>query len=88
MGGRRPPRDPDVEVGASAKARRLRFRRKPNVKVTTSARVEIDPTLQEELAIQGEGGSRAERHNLPDQVEPNVTYRDVEAGWQAAGRVR
>jgi hypothetical protein len=84
----RVPPDSDVEVGAVARARKLRFKRKPKVEVTTRAHLEIDPALRDELPVEGEGGSRAERENLPDEVEPGVTYRDVRAGWRAGARLR
>ena len=31
--------------------------------------------------------SRSERRNLPDEVEPGVTYEDVEVRWGAAARI-
>jgi hypothetical protein len=34
-----------------------------------------------------EGNSRSERENLPDEVEPGVTYRDVSVRWHATGRI-
>jgi hypothetical protein len=37
----------------------------------------------DELAV--EAGSQSERKNLRDEVEPDVTYRDVEVGWVAGG---
>jgi len=86
--GERVPPEPDVEVGAAAQARKLRFRKKPRVDVKTHARLEIDPALRDEIPIEGQGGSRAERENLPDEVEPGVTYRDVRVGWRAGARVR
>jgi hypothetical protein len=62
----------DVEVGAAAKARRLRFRRRPETRVT----------------IHGEGESRTQRENLPEEVKPGVEYRDVKVRWRASARVR
>jgi hypothetical protein len=82
------PPDPDVEIGAAVRAKKLRFRRKPKVEVTTHARHEIDPALADELQIEGEAGSQTERENLPDEVEPGVTYRDVRVRWKAGARVR
>jgi hypothetical protein len=80
---------PDVEIGAAASAQRLRFKRKPRVEVNTHAESEIDPKLAREMErIEGEGGSHSERENLPDEVEPGVTYRDVEVGWVAQARAR
>ncbi len=84
----RPPDDPDVEIGASVRARRLRFRKKPRVDVKTRAHIEVDPELAEELRLDAQGGSHASRENLPDEVEPGVTYRDVRAGWIAGAALR
>ena len=84
----RPPDDPDVEIGATARARRLRFRKKPRVDVRTQGYVEVHPELADELKLEGEGGSHAERENLPDEVEPGVTYRDVRVGWRAGAKLR
>jgi hypothetical protein len=84
----RPPDDPDVEIGAAVRARRLRFRKKPQVDVKTRGHVEVHPELADELDLKGEGGSRAERENLPDEVEPGVTYRDVRVGWRAGAKLR
>ena len=69
---RRRDRRPDVEIGASVKAKALRFKRKPETKVE----------------IHGEGGTHGERENLPDEVEPGVTYRDVRVRWSAAANAR
>ena len=83
-----PPEDPDVEIGATAKAKLLRFRKKPRVDVNARSVVDVHPELAEHLKIEGEGGSRADRENLPDEVEPGTTYRDVRVGWRAGARVR
>ena len=66
---------PDIEIGAVVKARRLRFNRKPK----TDVRVKGEPAA--------EGGSGSARENLPETVEPGVTYRDVRVAWLAAGRI-
>jgi hypothetical protein len=84
----RPPDDPDVEIGAAARARRLRFRKKPRVHVETRAHLDVNPEVAEELDLDAEGGSRAERENLPDEVEPGVTYRNVRVGWRAGAALR
>ena len=34
-----------------------------------------------------ESDSSSERENLPDQVEPGVTYRDAEVRWRAESRI-
>ena len=86
--GRHPPDDPDVEIGASVRARRLRFRRKPLVDVKTRGHVEVHPALADEMGLEGEGGSEAHRENLPDEVRPGVTYRDVRVGWRAGASLR
>jgi hypothetical protein len=88
-GDRGAPGEPDVEIGAAASAKKLRFKRKPKVEVNTHASREIDPRIREELErVEAEGGSHTERENLPDEVEPGVTYRDVRVGWRAGARVR
>jgi hypothetical protein len=84
----RPPEDPDVEIGAAARARRLRFRKKPRVDVKTRAHLEVNPELADELDVHAEGGSQAERENLPDEVEPGITYRNVKVGWRAGAALR
>jgi hypothetical protein len=66
------PRDPDVEIGARVTARRLRFHERPQADVQLHGEVH-------------ESGS--ERENLPEQVEPGVTYRDVRVRWRAQARV-
>jgi hypothetical protein len=63
--------EPDIEIGAVVKAKRLRFHKKPET----------------EVRVEGDGGSGSERENLPDTVEPGVTYRDVEVRWRAAARL-
>jgi hypothetical protein len=66
---------PDIEIGARVKAKRLRFRKKPETDVRPYAEPE------------GETTSGSERKNLPDEVEARVTYRDVEVRWRAAARI-
>ncbi len=83
----RSPDDPDVEIGAAVRARRLRFRKKPQVDVKTRGHVEVHPELADELNLEGEGGSHTERENLPDEVEPGVTYRDVRVRWRGGARI-
>ena len=75
--------DADVEIGASVKAKRLRFREKPKTQV------ELHGELREpkgDGALETASGS--ERQNLPDEVEPGVTYRDVRVRWRAAARLK
>jgi hypothetical protein len=65
----------DIEIGAAARAKRLRFRRKPETRV------------EFEGSPEPESGSRTERENLPEEVEPGVVYRDVEVRWIAGARI-
>ncbi|HKG35892.1 MAG TPA: hypothetical protein VKA89_05585 [Solirubrobacterales bacterium] len=65
----------DVEIGAAASARRIRFRRKPRTRVEFGGRPEI------------ESDSRTERENLPEEVEPGEVYRDVRVSWAAGARI-
>jgi hypothetical protein len=81
--------DADVEIGAVASAKRLRFKRKPRVEVNTHAESEIDPELARAMeTIDGEGGSHTQRENLPEEVEPGATYRDVRVQWRAAAKLK
>lgn len=65
-------RGPDIEIGATARAKELRFREKPDSEVR----------FRGESIEESDSGSV--RRNLPDEVDPDVTYRDVEIGWRAA----
>jgi hypothetical protein len=67
---------PDIELGAVVRAKRLRFKRKPKAEVSFRG----DPAP--------ESDSHTERENLPDEVEPGVTYRDVRVRWLAGARLR
>ncbi|HET8592675.1 MAG TPA: hypothetical protein VFL56_03355 [Solirubrobacterales bacterium] len=81
----RSQRPPDIEIGAQATARKLRFRRKPKTKVEFEGRTRVRSDERiEDVEIESDSGS--ERRNLPDEVEPGVTYRDVEVGWAAGAR--
>ena len=66
---------PDVDVTTRVRAEELRFRIVPKVK----------------LRFTGEPGVRSrsstERDNLPDQVEPEVTYRGIEVRWRAGAKI-
>ena len=76
----RPKRQPppaDVEVGATARAKRIRFRSKPEARVEFSG--ESEPGV--------ESDSHTERENLPDEVEPGKVYRDVKVSWVAGARI-
>jgi hypothetical protein len=57
------------------RARELRFGTVPDVR----AWFEGEPGVR--------ASSHTERENLPDEVEPGVTYRDVAVGWRARARI-
>jgi hypothetical protein len=62
----------DIDVSTSVRMRSLRFEIVPPTRVWFEG-------------FPGEVHSlRSERENLPDEVEPGVTYRDVTVRWQAA----
>ncbi|HEX9968471.1 MAG TPA: hypothetical protein VGB06_11065 [Solirubrobacterales bacterium] len=65
----------DVDVSTSVRARELRFETVPETK----------------LSFDGEPGQRhsseTERENLPEEVEPGETYRDVGLRWRARARI-
>jgi hypothetical protein len=61
---------PDIEIGASFEAKKLRFDRVPD----------------REVRHLGDWSSTSERTNLPDRVEPGVTYHDIEVGWHTEAR--
>jgi hypothetical protein len=69
-------REPDVEIAAAVRADELRFERKPEVEVTAYS----------DSPAEAESGS--ERENLPDELEPGVTYRDFEIRWRVAARLQ
>jgi hypothetical protein len=80
-------RPPDVEIGAHVKARKLRFRTKPDttVEFRGGTQVRREDRIED---VELDTDSSSERRNLPDEVEPGVTYRDVEVGWRAQARAR
>jgi hypothetical protein len=65
----------DVEAFTGVRARELRFGNAPETKVW----FEGEPAER--------SSSRTERENLPEEVEPGVTYRDVKVRWQARSRI-
>ena len=65
-------RRPDVEMSFSVRAEELRFDRSPDVDVVAFADSPAAAQLQ------------SERDNLPDEIEPGVTYRNVAVRWRAA----
>jgi hypothetical protein len=72
---RRVPPPADIEIGAVAKAKKLRFDSKPETELKFPDSAETS-------------GSHTERKNLPDEVEPGVTYRDVDVRWRARADVK
>jgi len=66
---------PDVEISTSVKARELRFDVVPDTKVSFEGEPEVASS------------SRTERENLPEEVEPGVTYRHVKVRWRAVARI-
>jgi hypothetical protein len=72
---REPEEKPDIEIGAVARAKKLRFKSKPKTHIEFHGEPKI------------ESGSGSKRENLPDEVEPGVTYRDVHIRWGAAARI-
>jgi hypothetical protein len=68
-------REPDVEMRAAVRAKELRFERKPEVRVRAYA----DSSASAE--------SVSERDNLPNELEPGVTYRDFAIRWRLAARL-
>jgi hypothetical protein len=68
-------REPDVEIAAVLRADELRFECKPEVHVSAYA---DSPASAESVS---------ERENLPDMLEPGVTYRDFAVRWHVAARL-
>jgi hypothetical protein len=63
----------DVEIGAAVRAKRLRFNRVPETEV------KFDPARDSD--------SHTERENLPEQVEPGVTYKNVRVRWRGSAGI-
>lgn len=68
-------REPDLEIAASVRADELRFECQPRVRVVVYA---DSPTFAR---------SGSERENLPDQLEPGVTYRNAAVRWWVSARL-
>jgi hypothetical protein len=64
-------REPDLEIAAALRADEVRFECKPQVRVA----VYSDAPTSAEIV--------SERENLPDTLEPGVTYRDFSVRWRA-----
>lgn len=69
------PENADVEATAEARFSELRFEKVPET----------------ETRFRGNHGQEAasgsDRENLPEKVEPEVTYRDASIRWRAAARL-
>jgi hypothetical protein len=68
--------EPDIEITALVRADELRFECTPHADVRVHAE---SPADAERVS---------DRENLPDEVEPGVTYRDVAVTWRVAARLR
>jgi len=66
---------PDVEIACSVRARELRFEVVPETRVWFDGEPDIRPSVS------------SERENLPAEVEPGVTYKDVKVRWRAQARI-
>lgn len=68
-------REPDVEMKFSVRARELRL--------------ECEPTVEIEVHADSPATAECEssRENLPDELTPGVTYRDIAVTWRAAARL-
>jgi hypothetical protein len=66
---------PDVDVAISVCAKELRFGTVPEVNVWFAG----EPAFRY--------STRTERENLPEEVEPGVTYRDAKVRWEARARI-
>lgn len=77
MSGRKhnPPKRADIELTASIRADELRFKEVPETDVSFTG----DPGHR--------STSGAERENLPEKVDPGVTYRDVRVDYRLATRL-
>ena len=83
---RRPEDEPDIQIGAAASAKKVRFNKKPQSEVEFEKRGEANlDDIAPEIEIRTASGSK--RENLPDEVEPGVTYRDVHVRWGAAAKI-
>jgi hypothetical protein len=68
-------KEPDVEIAAAVRADEVRFECKP----------EVDVVAYSDSRASAE--SVSERENLPDELEPGVTYRDFAVHWRVAARL-
>lgn len=66
-------RRPDLLIVASVSARAVRFETQPEARVRLTGCAALDTVIV------------TERTNLPDPVQPGVTYRDVRVGIEIRG---
>jgi hypothetical protein len=69
-------REPDVEIAAAVRVDEVRFECKPEVDVIAYS---DSPAVAESVS---------ERENLPDDLEPGVTYRKFAVSWRVAARLQ
>jgi hypothetical protein len=69
-------REPDVEIAAAVRADEVRFECKPEVRVAAYA---DSPACAESVT---------ERENLPDELEPGISYRKFAVRWRLAARLK
>jgi hypothetical protein len=66
---------PDIDIFTSVRAKELKFGKVPKTR----------------LWFEGDPGhdsrSKVERENLPEEVEPGVTYRNVKVDWSVVSRL-
>jgi hypothetical protein len=67
--------EPDVEISAAVRAKEVRFEHKPDVDVRAYANSSASAE------------SISERENLPEELEPGVTYRNFAVRWRVAARL-
>jgi hypothetical protein len=60
--------DPDIAITTYVRAKQIRFAERPQVTVVVSGNVN---------GVAAATVSKTERQNLPETVEPHVTYRDI-----------
>jgi|SRR5215211_7575688 len=75
---------PAIDIQADVKAKAVRFNEAPEADAEVRGEV-ADRTSEDQPEI--EAGSTTERENIPEEVEPGVTYRDVRIRWRAAAKV-
>ena len=76
--------NPAIDIHADVKAKSVRFNEEPDTELEFSGGAK-DRANETEAEI--EAGSATERENVPDEVDPDVTYRDVRVRWRAAAKI-